>query len=71
VPRIFRLIQKGGPIEEDEMLRTFNNGIGMILTVPPREKDGVLQRLKGLREKAYLIGEIVRAAKGEGTVQFQ
>ena len=71
VPPIFRLIQKGGPIEEGEMLRTFNNGIGMILAVPAREKDGVLQRLRGLKEKAYLIGEIVRAAKGEGAVQFQ
>jgi phosphoribosylformylglycinamidine cyclo-ligase len=40
------------------MQRTFNNGIGMIVIVPPDATADVLQRLEGLNEKAFLIGEI-------------
>jgi len=47
-------------VAEEEMLRTFNNGIGMILAVPPGEVKGVIARLKRWKEKAYPIGEIVR-----------
>ena len=61
VPPIFNLIKKGGNIAEEEMWRTFNNGLGMILVVPPREVTPVMDALKKWREKAFHIGEIVRA----------
>jgi len=61
VPPIFNLIKKGGNIAEEEMLRTFNNGLGMILVVPPREVTPVMEALKKWREKAFHIGEIARA----------
>jgi len=60
VPPIFEIIRQGGNVEEDEMLRTFNNGIGMILAVPAGEVKGVIARLKRWKEKAYPIGAIVR-----------
>jgi phosphoribosylformylglycinamidine cyclo-ligase len=60
VPPIFEVIRQGGNVEEEEMLRTFNNGIGMILAVPAGEVKGVIARLKRWKEKAYPIGEIVR-----------
>lgn len=60
VPLIFEVIRQGGNVEEEEMLRTFNNGIGMILAVPAGEVKGVIARLKRWKEKAYPIGEIVR-----------
>jgi phosphoribosylformylglycinamidine cyclo-ligase len=47
------------------MLRTFNNGIGMILVVEAEAAEGVLTRLKESGETAYLIGEISEA-RGEG-----
>jgi len=68
---IFRIIQEGGNVPEEEMLRTFNNGIGMIIAVPLKEAAGVISRLKGLKEKAYPIGEIVRAKPKENAVQYQ
>jgi len=71
VPRIFKVIQEGGNISEPEMLRTFNNGIGMVLAVPPREAKRIIVRLKNLGEKAYLIGEIVRAGKGEKAIEYE
>jgi phosphoribosylformylglycinamidine cyclo-ligase len=60
VPPIFQVIREGGNVAEEEMLRTFNNGIGMILAVPAGEVEGVIARLKRWKEKAYPIGEIVR-----------
>jgi phosphoribosylformylglycinamidine cyclo-ligase len=60
VPPIFEVIRQGGNVAEEEMMRTFNNGIGMILAVPAGEVKGVIARLKRWKEKAYPIGEIVR-----------
>ncbi len=59
VPPIFRMIQEKGSIPEDEMLRTFNNGIGLVLAVDKKFVGDVLLRLQGLNEQAYVIGEIV------------
>jgi phosphoribosylaminoimidazole (AIR) synthetase len=42
------------------MLRTFNNGIGMIVAVPAKAVEGVIARLRRWKEKAYPIGEIVK-----------
>ncbi len=70
IPPIFRIIQEGGNVPEEEMLRTFNNGIGMILSVPPEEEDGILSGLRKMREKAYRIGEIARAKPHESAIQY-
>jgi len=67
---IFRIIQEGGNVPEAEMLRTFNNGIGMILAVPLKETAGIISRLKAMKEKAYRVGEIVKAKTKENAVQY-
>jgi phosphoribosylformylglycinamidine cyclo-ligase len=59
VPPIFRVLQAKGNIPEPEMLRTFNNGIGLVLAVDKKFMGDVLLRLQGLNEQAYVIGEIV------------
>jgi phosphoribosylformylglycinamidine cyclo-ligase len=59
VPPIFHLLKERGNIPEDEMLRTFNNGIGLALVVPEEHIADVLQRLQALQEQGYIIGEIV------------
>lgn len=70
VPQVFRLIQKGGSIEETEMLRTFNCGIGLVMVVRAKDEAGVKKRLKELGEKAFTIGAIA-AKKGKGSdVEF-
>ena len=68
---IFGIIQEGGNISQGEMLRTFNNGIGMILAVPEKKSSRILARLKSWRERAYRIGEIVKAGKGEGAIEYR
>jgi phosphoribosylformylglycinamidine cyclo-ligase len=59
VPPIFHLLQDRGSIPEGEMLRTFNNGIGMVLVVAAEHEAEILQRLQALQEAGYVIGEIV------------
>jgi len=58
VPPIFTLIQESGAIAQDEMDRTFNNGLGMILVVGKKQADGVARTLKEMGEKFYIVGEI-------------
>jgi len=60
-PAIFEMLRQGGNIPDDEMYRTFNYGIGMVLVVSPDEVEDITGRLAGLGEQAYLIGEITRA----------
>jgi phosphoribosylformylglycinamidine cyclo-ligase len=67
VPPVFDLIQKIGRVSRDEMDRTFNNGLGMILVVGQRQVNGVISTLKKLRERYFIIGEI---QKGKRQVTF-
>ena len=59
-PPIFEVLRQGGNIDELEMYRTFNYGVGMVLVVPGADADDIMVRLSGLNEKAYLIGEIAK-----------
>ena len=67
VPPVFDLIQKIGRVSRDEMDRTFNNGLGMILVVGKRHVDDVMSMLKKMRERHFMIGEI---KKGRREVTF-
>ncbi|ABO50874.1 phosphoribosylformylglycinamidine cyclo-ligase [Desulforamulus reducens MI-1] len=55
---VCQLIQQIGQVAEEEMLRTFNMGIGMVLIVPAAESAAVLQDLASRHEQAYLIGQV-------------
>jgi len=69
VPPIFAFLQKAGNVPEPEMLRTFNNGIGMVAVVPETAAHEVLERLTAMNEPAFLIGEIIeRKEAGERLV---
>ena len=55
---IFEYMKNKSNVDDEDMLRTFNNGIGMVLVVPAEDADDIMIRLNGLNEKAYIIGEI-------------
>jgi phosphoribosylformylglycinamidine cyclo-ligase len=57
-PPIFHLIQRAGDVPEDDMRRTFNLGIGMIVIAPRNEADGLLSYLKRHKERPLLLGEV-------------
>ncbi|MEK7747914.1 MAG: phosphoribosylformylglycinamidine cyclo-ligase [Nitrospirota bacterium] len=64
IPAIFKIMQKEGGVETDEMVRTFNMGIGMVLFVDPKDAEKTISTLKSLREKAFIMGEVVQGEKG-------
>jgi phosphoribosylformylglycinamidine cyclo-ligase len=63
VPPLFRLIQKGGGISEDEMFRTFNMGVGMVVVVAPGDLHEVEHSLERRGETSFVIGTVV---EGQG-----
>jgi len=67
---IFRYLARVGQIEHDELLRTFNLGVGMILVVPRKHLARVQADLKRRREKAYVIGHIEKARRGKPRVAY-
>jgi phosphoribosylamine--glycine ligase/phosphoribosylaminoimidazole synthetase len=61
MPPLFRLIMEKGGIDETEMYRVFNMGVGMIAVVAPEDVDAVA-RLSG--QPFYRIGELKRGSGG-------
>jgi phosphoribosylformylglycinamidine cyclo-ligase len=59
-PGIFELIAKGGPVDEAEMRRTFNLGVGFVVIVPARDEAATLSILGKLGESAHRLGTVVR-----------
>lgn len=70
VPPIFNLLKERGRITEEEMLRTFNNGIGMILIVRPKQMDDLMARFHSLGERAFVIGEIGKAERDQESIEY-
>jgi phosphoribosylformylglycinamidine cyclo-ligase len=68
-PAIFSWLQEHGNVEEAEMLRTFNCGIGMVVAVPANELEKSLKYLREMGEQAVQIGT-VEACAGEAQVVF-
>lgn len=70
VPPIFDVIREMGNIEEREMFRVFNMGIGMMIIVSEKECPEVLEQLKmlALGEKAYLIGAVEKREDSQDQV---
>jgi len=68
VPPIFEHLQQIGNVPQDEMLRTFNMGIGMVLVVPAKKFQKAQLILERCSERGYTIGRVV---KGEKRVTYQ
>lgn len=68
VPRIFRELQAMGDVDDDEMARVFNLGIGMVLAVPAAEADGVVATLAANERPARVVGDLVA---GSGRVDLR
>ncbi|MBF0227399.1 MAG: phosphoribosylformylglycinamidine cyclo-ligase [Desulfobacterales bacterium] len=70
VPPIFSFLQQAGKISDTEMLRTFNNGIGLIAVVPEKKLQDITERLNAMEMKTYLIGEVVETKDSEKRVEW-
>ena len=58
-PEVFNWLQQAGAIEETEMLRTFNCGIGFVLCLPVEHAEKATRLLEAEGESVFRIGEIV------------
>ena len=62
MPPLFKWLQQHGRVDDGEMHRVFNCGIGMVLVVDPADAPGALQALQEAGESAWTIGEIEACA---------
>jgi len=58
-PVIFDLIQRIGKVPEEDMRRTFNLGIGLIMIVDHKNADKIITALEKKNEKPFVMGEIM------------
>jgi phosphoribosylformylglycinamidine cyclo-ligase len=62
VPPVFKWLAAEGGIAQNEMLRTFNCGIGMIVVVAPKDTGAVTDAFTRAGEKVSTLGSVIRAA---------
>jgi phosphoribosylformylglycinamidine cyclo-ligase len=65
MPPVFGFLQQAGGISDQEMLRAFNMGLGLLLVVPEEQVQEVMLRVEAMKERPYLVGEIVARKPGE------
>jgi len=70
-PAVFDWLQQGGNIDEHEMHRTLNCGVGMVICVPADTAAAAVEFLNAQGEKAFVMGTIQETKAGEEQVQLQ
>ena len=68
-PPVFGLVQSRGRVEQAEMERTFNMGVGMVAVLPPADADRALAVLTARHVPSWVVGEV--ASGGDGTVTMR
>ena len=64
VPPLFTLIQTRGRVADDEMFRTFNMGLGLLLVVLAEQAGSVVDGLTRLGERSWIVGSVVSGPRG-------
>ncbi len=67
IPPLFQILKEQGGIEEEEMFKTFNMGIGMMAVVKCQEAEKALEIIRAQGEKVSVIGKIIT---GNGQVML-
>jgi phosphoribosylformylglycinamidine cyclo-ligase len=62
-PPLFQVLARGGRVEQAEMDRVFNMGVGMIAVVAPDAAERIVSALQASGERAWVLGEV---ESGEG-----
>jgi phosphoribosylformylglycinamidine cyclo-ligase len=65
VPNQFQVLQRAGDVPRDEMFRTFNMGVGMVVITDPHSADAVISSARAADVEAWVAGRVVR---GSGSV---
>ncbi len=67
-PDLFNWLQGLGPIDHNEMLRTFNCGVGMVICVSAKDTETALENLRASGETAWHLGQV--SARQDETIRF-
>ena len=59
-PPIFDLIQRCGNVPEEDMRRTFNLGIGLVMVVSRKESETIANHVRRAGQQCFIIGEVIR-----------
>lgn len=70
MPDVFRWLQTEGNVEDAEMYRTFNCGVGMVLCVAPEQADKTIELLNQTGETAWVIGHMTERETQTPQVQM-
>jgi len=70
MPKLFSYIQDKGNIENKEMLKVLNCGIGMIVICSTEESSLIMNQLKRKRIKSLVIGEIIKS-NGKSLIKYK
>ncbi|MFO7666052.1 MAG: phosphoribosylformylglycinamidine cyclo-ligase [Desulfobacterales bacterium] len=70
VPPVFNFLKEAGNISEEEMMKTFNNGIGMVAIVPEKSAGEIMERLGAINEKAFIIGDIAERKTSQEQIKW-
>ncbi|MBU2704719.1 phosphoribosylformylglycinamidine cyclo-ligase [Zooshikella marina] len=71
LPPVFKWLQQAGNITSQEMLRTFNCGIGMVICVPIDKVEAIIRYLDAAGETVWRVGEIQTKEKHDDAVEVQ
>ena len=63
LPPVFKWLSSAGSVSQDEMLKTFNCGIGMTVICSQASKDAVFSLLEKIGESPTIIGEVTDTSK--------
>ena len=70
VPAVFDLLARGGQVAPEEMLRTFNMGIGMLLCVPAARAADATRLLEDAGEQVFDVGQVTDSDAPDAPVEF-
>jgi phosphoribosylformylglycinamidine cyclo-ligase len=70
VPPIFDFLQQAGNISDMEMMRTFNNGIGMVAIAPDEAAQEIVERLTAMNENVFTIGEVIERKTSDNRIEW-
>ena len=69
LPKIFKHIQEKGNIDNKEILKVFNCGVGITLVINKKEAPGIIKELRKIKMNAFIIGNIIDT-KDKSLVQY-
>ena len=70
MPHVFRWLREAAGLDDAEMLRTFNCGLGLIVVVAADKAGHIIDAFGDTGERAVRIGELVRSKNGESAVRY-